>query len=258
MIGYVYMTTNTVNGMRYIGQHKAKFFDKKYIGSGKALLPEIKRYSRNAFVCKILCVCDSKEQLDEMERYYIAEYNAVNDPHFYNIVEGGYTGKKPTNGKIIKELWRNADYRSKHVDSVKRVWNDPDHRERHIAANKNVNRKAMWSEDMKLKQQQTQIAVWSDENLRLNQSKRMTEVWRDESMRQAQRERNIGQNNPAYGKHYYTDGNNNWIFCTESDVPDGWYLSRFSWINDGKSNKRIEYGTPIPKGWYKGRLRKSG
>ena len=35
--GYIYMTTNLVNGMRYIGQHSSKEFDKYYYGSGRLI-----------------------------------------------------------------------------------------------------------------------------------------------------------------------------------------------------------------------------
>ena len=33
--GYVYKTTNLINGRVYIGQHKYNGWDKSYIGSGK-------------------------------------------------------------------------------------------------------------------------------------------------------------------------------------------------------------------------------
>jgi hypothetical protein len=35
--GYIYITTNLLNGKRYIGQHKLKDFDYSYIGSGTLL-----------------------------------------------------------------------------------------------------------------------------------------------------------------------------------------------------------------------------
>ena len=33
--GYVYKTTNLINGRIYIGQHKSNGWDEQYIGSGK-------------------------------------------------------------------------------------------------------------------------------------------------------------------------------------------------------------------------------
>lgn len=40
----------------------------------------------------MLCECESKEELNEMEIKYIAYYNAQNDPDFYNICKGGEAG----------------------------------------------------------------------------------------------------------------------------------------------------------------------
>ena len=36
MIGYIYLTTNLVNGRVYVGQHKREYFNDKYYGSGIA------------------------------------------------------------------------------------------------------------------------------------------------------------------------------------------------------------------------------
>ena len=37
MYGYIYITTNLINNKIYIGQHKSKNYDKKYLGSGLLL-----------------------------------------------------------------------------------------------------------------------------------------------------------------------------------------------------------------------------
>lgn len=90
MYGYIYKTTNTVNGKIYIGQHKSEKFDYSYIGSGKIFKSAVRSYGRDKFVCEVLCWCDSREQMNEMEKYYIQEYGAKNKDIGYNISDGGY------------------------------------------------------------------------------------------------------------------------------------------------------------------------
>lgn len=90
MIGYIYLTTNLVNGKKYIGQHRDSHYDPSYIGSGSIFKQALKKYKRKNFHLEILCECFSEEELDEKEIYYIAKYNAVEDPMFYNISKGGY------------------------------------------------------------------------------------------------------------------------------------------------------------------------
>lgn len=93
MFGYVYLTTNTVNGKQYIGRHKATEFEgTKYLGSGKILYLAIKKYGEDKFKVEMLCECNSDEELNKMEEYYIEKYNAQSDPNFYNIRRGGSRG----------------------------------------------------------------------------------------------------------------------------------------------------------------------
>lgn len=42
MYGYIYITTNLINGRMYIGKHKSEKYDSSYYGSGKILLYAIK------------------------------------------------------------------------------------------------------------------------------------------------------------------------------------------------------------------------
>lgn len=44
MIGYIYKTTNLINGKIYIGQKRSKkFLKERYLGSGKILKKAIKK-----------------------------------------------------------------------------------------------------------------------------------------------------------------------------------------------------------------------
>lgn len=90
MYGYVYLTTNKVNGKKYIGQHKSSTYDKNYIGSGIVFKKAVDLYQKHNFSIEVLCECDSKDELDNMEIYYISKFDAVNSKDFYNVSSGGY------------------------------------------------------------------------------------------------------------------------------------------------------------------------
>ena len=93
MFGYIYITTNKLSGKQYIGQHKAsKFEGNKYLGSGKALRLAIEKYGAENFEVQMICECNSREELNLKEEYYIEQYDAQNSPNFYNIRRGGERG----------------------------------------------------------------------------------------------------------------------------------------------------------------------
>ena len=94
MYGFIYITTNHINGKRYIGQRK---YDKQgkwkdYLGSGVVLSKAITKYGIENFSKEIIEECNSKKELNEREKYWISYYNAVNSNDFYNIASGGDGG----------------------------------------------------------------------------------------------------------------------------------------------------------------------
>ena len=92
MYGYIYETTNLINGMKYIGKHKSKEFDKNYYGSGTSLNRAITLYGKENFLVRVLEeIPDDKDYkyLAEREMFYINKYNAVKSNEFYNMSYGG-------------------------------------------------------------------------------------------------------------------------------------------------------------------------
>ena len=92
--GFIYLTTNKVNGMKYVGQ---KTYDKRgnwktYLGSGVYLKRAISKYGKDNFSRQILEECESKEILDDREMYWIQYFDAVNSKNYYNIASGGDGG----------------------------------------------------------------------------------------------------------------------------------------------------------------------
>ena len=97
--GFIYITTNNVNGKKYIGQKKYYGNHEVYIGSGVALKNAINKYGKENFTREIIENCKSKEDLDSREKYWIKYYNATESEDFYNITSGGDGGFG--SGKIL-------------------------------------------------------------------------------------------------------------------------------------------------------------
>lgn len=91
-IGFVYLTTNLVNGKVYVGQYtfkKEKWLNATYLGSGTVFEQALKKYGRKNFKLKILKLCYTINQLNGWETYYTLKYNPKLDPNIgYNQIIG--------------------------------------------------------------------------------------------------------------------------------------------------------------------------
>ena len=87
----IYKITNLVNGKMYIGKHMTDDIDDGYIGSGKILKRAINKYGINCFRKEYLMSCESKEEMDYMERVFVDE-TWVSRSDTYNIKIGGEGG----------------------------------------------------------------------------------------------------------------------------------------------------------------------
>ena len=88
MYGYIYETTNLINGKKYIGQHRGSF-DENYKGSGTLLRRAIKKYGKENFKVKLLEECNNQIHLNEREIYWITKFNASKNDNYYNVSIGG-------------------------------------------------------------------------------------------------------------------------------------------------------------------------
>lgn len=91
MFGFIYVTTNKVNGKKYVGQCKyGKPDTDRYLGSGKEMRQAIKKYGAENFEREVIQECDSRQALNEAEIAFIAEHNCVESRDWYNVSPGGY------------------------------------------------------------------------------------------------------------------------------------------------------------------------
>jgi len=100
--GFIYVTTNMVNGKKYIGQRKFSHGWKGYLGSGILLEKSIKKYGKQNFSREIIVVGYSREELNKLEIEFIKNHDAVKSDDYYNISLGGECGS-PMLGKHHSE-----------------------------------------------------------------------------------------------------------------------------------------------------------
>lgn len=89
--GFIYITTNLINGKKYIGQ---KSFDgasrwQSYKGSGSYLINAFSKYGKENFVRDIVDIGYSLEEMNAKEKEWIQTHNAVESDDFYNLIDGG-------------------------------------------------------------------------------------------------------------------------------------------------------------------------
>ncbi|MEI5909270.1 hypothetical protein WAK64_19650 [Bacillus spongiae] len=85
--GFIYITTNLVNGMKYVRKHSRN--DETYLGSGVRLKEAIEKFGEANFEREIIAYAYTEEQLNTLEKMYIDTFNAVENPMFYNCAPGG-------------------------------------------------------------------------------------------------------------------------------------------------------------------------
>ena len=110
MFGYIYKTTNLITNKIYIGQKKSEeFLSNKYFGSRLYKKRAIKKYGKENFSVIMLVACNSKEELDISERYWISYFNSTNTKIGYNLTEGG----EGNNGGAFKGHTHTEEVRKK-------------------------------------------------------------------------------------------------------------------------------------------------
>lgn len=120
---YIYITTNKINGKKYIGQRltrlegKVDMVNDNYFGSGTLLIKAIKKHGKGNFTKEIVMVTESQRTADGYEIALIKKYNATNSPLFYNIAYGGQYSRSENHSskmsEIMKAKWRDPEYKAK-------------------------------------------------------------------------------------------------------------------------------------------------
>jgi hypothetical protein len=89
----IYKTTNNLNSRFYIGMHSTSNEDDGYLGSGKRIKAEIKKYGHDNFTREILFRELSRKELEDREAQVVNE-ELLADPLCLNLKNGGEGGGK--------------------------------------------------------------------------------------------------------------------------------------------------------------------
>ncbi len=111
----IYETTNLINGKKYRGQHKTTDLNDDYLGSGKALIPAIKKYGKENFSRTVLFLAEDEKMLNWAEALFVDE-DWISLESTYNMRLGGTGSANPVDLAILgkaKRWWSN-DIRSVH------------------------------------------------------------------------------------------------------------------------------------------------
>ena len=90
MVGYIYLITDTTNGMKYTGKHHYHIegqLDPNYHGSG-VIIKNIYKKRPETLKEEYIKTCYSEEEMCSDEQYYIKVFKTL-WPNGYNLTEGG-------------------------------------------------------------------------------------------------------------------------------------------------------------------------
>ena len=173
-ICYIYEITNKINGKTYIGQRKCPkgktpWTDIEYMGSGKLVKLAEKKYGFENFNKEIIAVCYSRDEVNILEKEYIALYRSIGKAE-YNIADGGNFSEKFNGGS------RSEDGIKKWKKKAMILYEDEDYRRKHSEKIRNEKfYKSISSDDYKIKISNSSKKMWSDENKKKEISKKISE-----------------------------------------------------------------------------------
>lgn len=105
----IYLVTNLINQMKYVGQttrtlkqRKSSHLSSSKKGSTYYLHRAIRKYGAENFKWEVIYNATSEEELNEKETYFIKEYN-TNSQDGYNLTEGGRGIRGWKHSELTKE-----------------------------------------------------------------------------------------------------------------------------------------------------------
>lgn len=206
----IYKITNRLNNKIYVGKHKTENVNDDYFGSGLLLERAVSKHGKENFVKEILFDLPTEEAMNQMEADIVdADFVARDDT--YNIKLGGNGGWDYINENDLN-----------HTDR----WKKTTPRSCKLAREK-------FSQILKMDEEFSM--AWRE---KISNSKKLRDTifghhWSGKKhsadtrakMRSSKIGKYNGRKNPAFGRHWITNGIEN-KFTNEEVIPTGWRLGR--------------------------------
>ena len=190
---FLYRTTNLINGRYYIGMHSTNLLEDNYVGSGRRLWYEIRKYGRQNFKFEILEFFDSREKLALREKELVTLQEIAKEKCI-NLKAGGVGGFPPNAKDAFREKLKDLEFKQKYSEKC---------RERNLKQYEQGTRKRGFKYD------------WTGKRHKPETIQRQKEVKKGHGK---------GETNSQFGTFWITDGTKN--KKTKSEIPEGWYRGR--------------------------------
>lgn len=211
MIYYtIYKVTNQINGKIYIGSHRTKDLDDKYMGSGKYLNSAYQKYGLENFTKEILFIFDNAKEMYAKEAEIVNE-KFLTEENTYNLKRGGSGGFDYLNNK---EKFNNPTHSKEHMSMMSRKV------PYEIKIEAGVKGRQILSDMIK-----KQGGVWW-KTTGFSGKKHSDETKRKMSDKAKVYSR--GEKNSQFGTMWITDGTDSAKIKKNLDLPQGWYKGRRS------------------------------
>lgn len=223
----IYKVTNLINGMIYVGQDTKN--RESYYGSGLLIKRAIAKYGKENFKREILEHCNTKDELNAREVFWIKQLKAKENG--YNICSGG----QGQNTNEIKEKFsksragiNNTMFGKKHTDEVKQTISKKNKGRKRTEEQKQASREYMLSRNFSEEKKQEIFKKISE---KLKGKKKSDEH------RKKLSEVNLGKTSPRKGVKLSEETKKKLSEATKGRIP--WNKGR-SWSDEEK--KKISEG----------------
>lgn len=260
MYGYIYKVTNLINDKIYIGKKELPNFDPTYYGSGVIVKQAIKKYGIDNFKLEVIDWCESADDLNSKEIYWIEQYKSQDRTLGYNIAFGGNGGNTLQYRSEESNLLRNQkisetlkghtesiESKQKRINTLAEYYSD----ELNIEKRKKINRQR-YEDDPTLADRisSSQIARYQNNpELRANCSELRKQAWKDPNYREKQKQARQSPNylNKMHSKHNnigkvrINNGEKEKLIAKsdiESYIAAGWVLGRIPYSEETKQKMR--------------------